>query len=180
MNNTRKTILQLSLKYGVIGAALNLVVVLILYFSGKHPLLFPFFLDPRILIFLIFIYFVIRDYKENFNQGYLHFWQGIILGVVTYTTIGLLGSLFIFTFSRLNPEFLESYISGAMNGMELAKEELLNGPQKVRMTIEEYNRHLTALQETSSATLAADYFLKSLFLGFLIPLLYSVLFRKTE
>ena len=169
-----------SLIFGSAGALINIVLLLFLYFLGRHPLLIPPFLDARLLIFLVFIYFAIREFKYNQNNGTLHFWQGMILGVLTYTIIGLLGSFFVYLFSSFYPEFLNRYISGALDGMEAMKEEMINGPQKVKLTLEEYNKQFKLLSDTSSGQIALDYFIKSMIMGFFIPLVYSIIFRKVN
>ncbi len=178
--NNQKSLIQVPFRYGVYGSIVNALFIFLLYSTGRHPILIPPFLDSRILVFLVFIYFVIRDYKENYNSGFLHTWEGILLGIQTYMWIGLLGSVFVYTLGRIHPAFVSDYITNAILGMETAKEELMNGPQAVKMTVEEYQRHLNALKQTTAANLAVDYFLKSLLIGFFIPLVYAALFRKVE
>ena len=180
MRNSASPLLKIPIKFGVFAALLSIAVILVMYFSGKHPLLLPPYLDSRILIFLIFIYFAIREYKDNFNGGLLHFWEGMILGIVLYVFAGLMGGLFIYTFSRFQPEFVGLYISQATEAVTIAREQLINGQQAVTMTQEEFEGHLASLKETTASILAVDYFIKTCIVGFFIPLFYSVVFRKTD
>ena len=178
-NNIARPLFKIPLKYGAVAAVLSIAVLLLFYYMARHPLLIPPYMDSRILIFLIFTYFAIREYKENYNGGILHFWEGMILGMVLYLFVGLMGSLFIYTFSRLDQGFITLYIDQATGAVELAKEQLINGPQGVRMSEEEFVRHLASLKETTAPILAVDYFIKTCIVGFFIPLIYSVIFRRT-
>ena len=104
----------------------------------------------------------------------------MLIGIMTYLTVGILGAVFVYIFSNIETSFVTEYISTAREGMMNAKETLINGPQGVKMSEEEFQRHLSSLEETTSGILAVDYFIKSCVVGFFIPLFYSVIFRKVE
>jgi len=171
---------KVPIKYGLVATVINAILMIILLKSGRHPLLIPPYFDARIIIFLIFIYFSIREFKEFHNNGILHMWQGLIIGMVTYLIVGFFGSFFIIIYTKFDPSFLTGYIESAIRGAEIFKEELMAGERGVSMTEEEYQNHITQLKQTSANLLAFDYFIKSCLLGFFIPLIYSVLFRRTE
>ena len=173
-------LIRIPLKFGVVAGMLNVLMMVMFFLFGKHPSLFPIYFDSRIIILLIFIYFVIREYKEYHSGGLLHFWEGMVLGITSYVMVGLLGSLFILLYDLFDPTYLSSYIEGARKGAEVYREQSINGPQAVKMTEDEFNRHITALGDTSAWKLANDYFVKTCFIGFLIPVVYSVFFRKVE
>jgi len=178
MNN--KPLLAVPIKYGLVASIFNIILLVIFFQMGRHPLLIPIYFDSRIIIFLIFIYFAIRDYRENHNGGYLHLWEGMILGIITYVIVGIVGAFFIKIYGSINPEFLSGYISDTVQGMEANKEELVNGSQKVKMTQEEYDGYVEIVKNTTISNLAVDYFIKTLIIGFLIPMIYSVFFRKVN
>ena len=167
-----------SIKFGLVAAALNIALMLLLFYTGKHPLLIPPYMDGRIIVFLIFIYFTIREFRDSLNEGILHYWQGFLLGFGVYVTVGILGSIFVMIFNSIDPTFLTSYIEKTAAGMEAAYDEMVNGPQKVKMSDEQFQQNLTALKATTSGILAIDYFIKTCLMGFLVPLIYSVFLRN--
>ena len=173
-------LIKLPFKYGLISSLFVIVLLMILYVGDKHPLLIPIIFDIRIFIFLLFIFFAIKDYRDNHGGGYLHLWQGLIIGTTLYVTVGFVVSFFLYVYIKLDPGFLNEYIAGAEQGMLDQKEVMVNGPQKVKMTIEEFNFQLESLKSTSAGQIAVDYFFKTLFLGVFIPLVYSIIFRKVE
>lgn len=178
--NSLPPLFRVPLKFGLVASVLSVAIMIVLFYTGRHPSLVPPYLDSRILIFLIFIYFAIREFKEFYNNRYLHFWQGLIIGVTVYLAVGIAGGLFIFIFGKLETSFVAEYINMAREGVMAAKDELINGPQGVKMTEQEFANHLASLENTTAGILAVDYFIKSCIVGFFIPLLYSALFRKVE
>lgn len=174
-----KPIIAVPVKYGLIGSLLAITLILVLYYSGTHPLLIPTFYDYRILLFGLFIFFGAKEFKDYYNSGFLQFWQGMIIGVIIYMIIGSVVALFLIAFSSIQPDFHQSYIDGTINGLELNKDQLLNqGP--VTITEEEYNQQIEMLKETPLYYLGVDYFIKSSVLGFFITILLSVILRKSE
>ena len=169
---------RVPIKFGLVGAILSIILMIALYSTGRHPLVLPPYLDSRIIIFLIFIYFAVREFKEIYNEGYLHLWQGLLVGSVVYVTVGLVGAVFIVLYTNYDANFLSLYIDLTADGMEAAKAELVFGDQKVKMSEEEFMNHLASLKTTTAINLAVDYFIKSCIIGFFVPLLYSVFFRK--
>lgn len=179
MLKTLPPLTKVPLKYGLIGSALAVVLILIFYFSGRHPLLIPIFYDYRIFLFGVFIFFGIKEFKEYYNDNRLHFWQGIVIGVIIYLTIGVLVGLFIMLFSSIQPEFLQQYIEGTIRGLELNKEQLIN-ESPIKITEEEYQKQILLLKKIEAYKLAWDYFIKSCVIGFFISIIMAVIMRKTE
>ena len=178
--NRIPVLVRVPLKFGSASALLSMVVMWVLYSFGKHPLLIPLYFDSRIILLLIFIFFAVREYKEYHGNGMLHYWEGMALGITTYVVMGLLGGLFILIYDIFDATFVTTYISGAREGAEKFRDELLNGSQPIKMTEEEFNRHMEALGRTTSWVLAKDYFIKTCFLGLFIPFIYSAFFRKVN
>lgn len=170
---------RVPLKYGLIGAALSAVLILVFYFSDRHLLLIPIYYDFRIFLFGVFIFFGIKEFKEYYNEDRLHFWQGIVIGIIIYITIGILVGAFIMIFSEIQPEFLQQYIDGTIRGMELNK-ELLTTESPINITEEEYQKQIELLKETPPINLSIDFFIKSCLIGFFISILLAVIMRKTE
>lgn len=182
MNNKLAPIFRVPLKYSLIGSLLAVILILVFYFSNRHPLLIPIFYDYRIFLFGVFIFFSAKEYKEYYNEGLLHFWEGVVIGVIIYITIGLLVSCFIILFSNLQPEFVQQYIDGTIRGLELNKDQLVgeNAQSAIKITEEEYQNQIELLKQVPAHRLAWDFFIKSCIIGFFISFLMAVIMRKTE
>jgi len=178
--NRIPVLVRIPLKFGFVSALLSIILMWTLYSFGRHPNLLPLYFDSRIILLLIFIYFAIREYKEYHNNGMLHYWEGMALGIMTYVVMGLLGALFILVYDNFDASFVTSYVTGAREGAEKFRDELINGAQPVKMSEEEFNRHMVALSNTTAWVLAKDYFIKTCFLGLFMPFVYSAFFRKVN
>jgi len=167
-------IYRISLKYGGIAATLSIILFLILYYSGQNPLLIPAFLDFRILLFPIFLVFSIRDFKENHNKGFLHFWQGFSVGILVICIIAIIMSLFILVFgSWTDPDFVENFIQSSIDQIESVK-----GKITAAIGEKELTKVLEILPSTTLFDLALDYFLKSLPYGLFLTIIISLILRK--
>lgn len=167
-------IYSVSIKYGSIAAVLSIVLFLILYYSGRNPLLIPAFLDFRILLFPIFLVFSMRDFKENWNGGFLHFWQGFSIGILVIGLIALLMALFILIFgSWIEPDFVSNFIQSSIEQIESAREKITTAIGE-----EELTKVLEILPSTTLYDLALDYFLKSLPYGLFLTIIISLILRR--
>lgn len=177
--NKLAPILKVPLKYGLIGSGLSVILILVFYFSNRHPLLIPIYYDYRIFLFGVFIFFGIKEFKEYYNGNRLHFWQGITIGVIIYVSIGILIGAFILLFSNVQPEFLQQYIDGTIRGLELNK-ELLITESPITISEEEFQQQITLLKDTPPYKLTLDFFIKSCLIGFMISIIMAVVMRRTE
>lgn len=174
-----KPIVSTPLKYGLIGSVLTITAILILYYSGRNPLFIPVFMDVRIFIFGLFIFFGIKEFKDYHNGGTVQFWQGMIIGIGIYLLIGLVAGLFLIIFSNIEPQFFTDYIDGTINGLMLEKDQLVN-QGKITISEEEFNKQIELLKQDTPFVLGFDYFFKSCLLGFFITILLAVVLRKSE
>lgn len=177
--NTIRPLFRVPVKYGFFGALLGILVIVLLYATDKHPLLIPPMLDFRIILFGLFIFFGLKEFRDYHNENILNFWQGMIISFIIYMTIAFLVALFIVLFASLVPEFLEEYILGTIKGLELEKSRLVT-EGTIKITEEEFQRQITLLRQSTPPLLALDYIIKSCFIGFPIAIILSVILRKTE
>ena len=68
-----KKLLRISARYGVVGGVLAFVLLLIMYYLGRHPLVTSPFFDFRILLFGIFIFFTLKEFRDYEQGGVLYF-----------------------------------------------------------------------------------------------------------
>ncbi|MFC2125673.1 DUF4199 domain-containing protein, partial [Bacteroidota bacterium] len=168
-----KPILKISLRYGGMGAALSAVLFIILFYSGKNPFLIPAMLDFRILVFPIILLFGIRDFKENINGGYLHFWEGMSVGLLEIFVFSFLMLLFILAFgSLIETGLVDQYITDL-------QEQIIAGKERFSGSIgeEAYSKTLEILPSTTIFDLALDYFLKSWPLGLFLIIILTLIFE---
>lgn len=178
MNNI-KPIFRVPLKYGSAASVLAIVLMIVMYFSGKHPMLIPVFYDYRIFLFGVIIFFSVKEYREYYNGGKLHFWEGLVNGIITYIIVALIAGAFIWVFSLVVPDFLKSYVNGTISGLELDKAQL-TGDGTITISEEEFQRQVAMLREIRPSVLTLDYIIKSMVIGFPITLIIAVFLRKTE
>jgi hypothetical protein len=167
-------LIRIPVKYGFFGGLLAMAVMAILfYFGTNHPQLFPIFLDFRILLFGVFIFFSIKEFRDYYYGGVLHFWQGMIIGITCYLTISILVSIGIAIYGTIEPEYVQRYIaeiSGVLTDNRTAIIE--------KVGEESFDKQLEALPFTSISDLAVDYLLKSMFIGLFLTIIISVILRR--
>ena len=170
----RNPIFTVPFRYGTLAAVLSIILFLILYYAGRNPMLIPPFLDFRILLYPIILVFAIRDYKENRNEGMLHFWQGMSVGIQALVISSFFMAIFILIFGGLIEEdFVPEYI-------RLMTEQIGHLDEKVIESVgeEAIDRSLELLPTTHIFDLALDYFIKSLPYGLFLTIIISLILRK--
>jgi hypothetical protein len=174
--NLKNPMLSVSVKYGLFASLFCIILFSSLYFFGKNPLLIPLFLDFRILIFAIFLLFGIRDFKDNKNNGILHFWQGFATGAIIVLMVSVVMGLFIFLLGGIiDRNFTGNYISQMLQNLTGAKEKIIS-----EYGLDVYTKAVNLVPTTTLADLALDYFIKTIPLGLIITILISLAFRKKE
>ena len=161
-------------KYGAIAGLILTAGLIIIYFTGRHPFLISILFDLRILMFILFIFVAIREFKDDFNNKTLHFWQGLYLGIIVYVTAALIASLLIWIFAGgINPNFVQSFINLSIENLEKNKDIIIES-----LGENNYNAAIESLPSTTASNLAFDYFLKSMPIGLILTLIISIIMRN--
>ena len=170
----QKNLIQIAIKFGLIGAVMNILALVVLFYIGKHPLLLNPLLDARWPLFGLFIFFSIKMLRDE-NEGILHFWEGLSLGFLVYLIMAQMAAAFIAVFGAIeSTQFLSTYIAVEMEQINANKEALIqNNIDEKTLT-----DALKILPDTTANNLAFDYFLKSMPIGLILTLLLSVLMRR--
>lgn len=168
-----KTLLHVSFRFGALAAIVGLTLLIGLYYLGRHPLLIPVYLDFRIVLFGVFIFFTLREIRDYHYAGVLYFWQGIFASFLFTLSYALLASLALWVFMNGVPEFLGEYIA-------LTTQQLQALPNEVIESIgrEAYDRNLALLPATSATDLSMLYFSQSLLISLFISIILSVILRR--
>ena len=174
MLKTKNPLYLVPFKYGLVGAILNILSLLVLFYLGRHPLLLNPLLDARLPLYALFIFVGLKVFKDDKNDGILHFWQGMTIGMLLYILMAILSGTFIFIFSEIETtNFLVEYIRIATGQLVANKEAFIES-----IGDQTYIDTLAQLPKTRSIHLAADYLLKSMPIGLFLTLLLSVLMRN--
>ncbi len=168
-----KTLLKVAARYGVVAGILAFILVVAMYYLGKHPLITSPFLDFRILLFGIFIFFTLKEFRDYYQSGVLYLSQAMIGGLAVVLIITTLTSLLIFLFGSWQKDFVDTYIAQIIAYVKSFPQEEIN-----RIGKEIYERNLKTLPTTNIFELAQTYFMQGMIIGFLVNIILSVILRR--
>lgn len=166
-------LVKVSLRYGVLGGIIGSILLTVLFYLDRHPFLIPVYLDFRIILFVIFILYSLKELRDYHQNGVLYFWQGFIASFLFITLYAAISTLFILAFIAFEPDFLSEYI-------KLQIEQLRSIPPDRIESIGEdvYERNLELLPKTNAAQLGVTYFVQSFAIGLFISIILSVTLRR--
>jgi hypothetical protein len=120
------------------------------------------------------IFFSIKDFKTNYNQGELRFWQGLTCGFITYFGIALGAGLFIYLFiTYADSTVLDGYIADRIQLIESSKERFVD-----QLGEDIYIEKLAKMNQTTPLVVALDHFWKKLTIGLFLTILIAAVMRK--
>lgn len=166
-------LVKVPVKYGAIAGILGAVLVVSLYYIGRHPFLIPVFLDFRIFLFGIFIFFILKELRDYWLAGELYFWQGILASLIFTAIFASIAALGIGVFITIVPDFLQSYITRSAEQLRSLPADVIEKIGK-----DNYQRNLELLPATNGFDLAALYFTQSFMISFFISIILSVILRR--
>jgi Protein of unknown function (DUF4199) len=164
---------QVPLRYGVIAGVIGLLLVVTLYYLNRHPFLVPVHFDFRIILFSVFLFFSLKEFRDYYQNGELYFWQGLISSFLFVATFAVVASTLIGVFATFVPDFVASYIKLFTNQLNTWKPEDIE-----RVGKEAFERNLKQLPSTNAIDLAFVYFGQSFMIGLFISIILSVVLRK--
>ena len=174
MLKTKNPLFLVPFKNGVAGSLLNILALLVLFYLGRHPLLLSPIFDTRLPLYALFIFVGFKVFKDEYNDGIMHFWQGMTLGMILYILMAILTSTFIFIFSEIEAtKFLSEYIRIATGQLMANKEIFIESIGE-----KTYVDTIAQLPQTRSIHLATDYLLKSIPIGLFLTIILSILMRN--
>jgi hypothetical protein len=168
-----RPLFQVPLKYGVIAGVLGTALVIGLYYMNRHPFLIPVFLDFRIFLFGVFIFFTLKEIRDFYYGGILHFWQGLMGSFIFTATFAVIAAAGIAGFILIVPDFLQSYITQSIQQLKLLPPEVIE-----RIGKDVFERNLEVLPTTNGFDLALLYLTQSFMIGMFISIILSVILRR--
>lgn len=181
-----KQLLKTTLIAGILGSVVFCFFFLIIsYISGSNPFL-PQYKPLDFFIYVLTIAAATTIYRFQINQGHLHFWEGIPLGLGVSFIILAFSLLFLSIFIQVVPSVKENYAMYEIRQFEENKEKFIqswNDNKKVlnaeesgevtyQKTRENYNR-----RDWKSYLLWQEIYQK-LFVGIFISVIVAAVLRK--
>lgn len=168
MNNP---LIRVPLKYGITGGLLVILAFVVLLVSDENPLLvlqpFDFLLLP------LFLFFSIKDFRDNYNGRLMFFWEGMTVGFFCYISIALLSSLFIILFLHwCDCNLLAEFITNKLEILESGKTRLIE-----EMGQTTYDETYAEVASTTAFIVALDSLMKKCILGLLFTIMLSMILR---
>jgi len=170
--------LKTSLKFGAVGGCLVSIFFLVIYFFDKNPLIAFREFYFGMLLLPMFIFFSIKEVRDYKNSGRLRFWQGLIVGFLTYVSMAFVFIFFVqFFVYYIDNQLMEDYIEDGVNLVQSMQEEITS-----RVGESEYKRILKEMKEVSLFASLKDFSEKVLIsfsvIGLFLTILISVFLRK--
>ncbi|MEX2233711.1 MAG: DUF4199 domain-containing protein [Cyclobacteriaceae bacterium] len=166
-------LVKVSVRYGLLAGIFGCVLIFGFYYLGPHPFVIPVYMDFRIILFALFIFFALREIRDYYQNGVLYFWQGIFTSFLFTITYAALSSLILVLFMRIEPAFLTDYIRLSIQQLKSLPPEVIE-----RIGNEVYNRNLELLPATNTFDLGFLYFSQSFMISLFISIILSVILRR--
>jgi hypothetical protein len=166
-------VVRVPVRFAAIGGLVGFVLVIILYYIGRHPLLINPAFDFRFAVFVVFMYFILKELRDDHFGGLLFFWQGLAATGIFVIVYGIVVSVLIWIFAKNVPGFVTEYIELVTNQLKSYPPETIEQIGKER-----FAEGLEQLKFTTGGDLAGIYFRNGLFIGFFVGIILSVILRR--
>lgn len=173
MNKALAPLIKVVMRYAGIASVLGVALMVGLYYMGRHPFLIPVFFDFRIILFGVFIYFALKEFRDFHQDGVLYFWQGLVGSIAFISLYGAIASTLILLFEWAEPEFLRSYIQKQIAQLQSLPPEVVE-----RIGKEVVTRNLETLPATNVYALPKLYMFQGFVIGLFVSIIISVILRK--
>lgn len=169
-----RDLFRLSIRYGLIGAVLILIMFLVFYFSDSNPLqelqMFDLFIIP------IFIFFGIKEFRDRYNGQLLQYWQGMTGGAIIFILIATVTSVFLYAFIQwIDPELMQDYVQSRLAILEETRTKIVE-----EMGADSYIESYESVKNTTLKDVILDSFIKKIIIGFLITSVVAVVLKRKE
>jgi hypothetical protein len=168
-----KPVVKVAVRYGFLAGITGWILLLVLYYIGRHPVMIPVYMDFRIILFVVFIFFSLREIRDYYQNGILYFSQGILASFLFTACYGVLASFLLFIFMHFEPDFLADYIR-----LSIETVKSLPAATIEKIGKDAYNRNLELLPHTDISDLTLLYFFQSFLISLFISIILSVILRR--
>ena len=168
-----KRIFQIAARYGSVAGVLAFILLVIMYYVGRHPLVVAPYLDFRILLLGIFIFFTLKEFRDYEQGGALYFSQAMLGGLAVVVITSGITALLIVLFGLVEKDFVTDYVVQVTKYLKTFSKADID-----RIGKDIYERNLTDLPATNVFELAISYFFKGILIGFFVNIILSVILRR--
>lgn len=168
----KNQLIAVPLRFGSIAGLLVIGLFLTLYFLESNPLIEARIVD--LVLIPLFLFFGLKDFRDYRNEGILHYWQGMTVGVILYLLMALISAVWILIFLEIiDPQLLVDYIANRQELLMESKARVID-----QMGEETFIRSQEELNSISAWDLALDDFLKKSIIGLMLTIMISIILRK--
>jgi hypothetical protein len=166
-----QSIIRVGVKYGVLCGLVCFLIILGLYFTGVNP-----FGEMGRITYVpipVFLFLAIRYYKL-FNDTEIGFLKGLRVGLSVSFYTALSAAMLVFLFVHLaGAEVLQNHINEMRALLDETREQQIS-----LLGQELYDEGYKALSSITPSMLAADDFVRRIFVGGIFSLIAAIFFRK--
>ena len=173
MNIVKYPLIFVPLRNGLIAGLLGILIFVAIFYLGQHPIMIAPYLDYRIFLFGVFIFFTCKEIRDNYQEGILYFWQAMTGSYLVVFVATIIGSLGLLLFASIESTFVRSYIERMTNYLMTFPPDAIEGIGK-----EIYERNLELLPATNAMDLMETYFIQGIVIGFFVSIILSAILRK--
>jgi hypothetical protein len=173
MKFRKSQLVSIAIRYGLIAGAIITLLMVIFYYMGQHPLLVSPYLDFRIVLFGVFIFFSLKEFREVHQNGILFFWQGMVGSYILIFVSMIIASFGIIVFGQVDPEFVALFIRSRLEYLNSFPQDEIDKIGK-----EVFERNLKAIPGTNAMMMAQAYFMQGIVIGLFISVILSAILRK--
>ncbi|MFM8849837.1 MAG: DUF4199 domain-containing protein [Cytophagales bacterium] len=173
MTLLQNPLFRISLRNGIIAGVFACGALVALYAIGKHPMLFQVFFDFRIILFGLFFTLTLKEIRDSFQQGVLHFWQAMLNCLLFTSVFALITTVFIVLLCNFYMPFLTNYIE-----LGLAQAKALPAETVKEIGKEVYDDMVNSLPNVTGWELAKKYVGQSFIISFFFSIIKSVILKR--
>jgi hypothetical protein len=158
-------------QFGTLGGILSIASFYCLSFLHSDPtnlnLLFGYVLVP------VAVFLAIKFFKDYSNSGFLSFSEGMTVGFVTYTLLGVISTLGIWMILGLSPELFAAIKAQKLQVLLESREMIIS-----QLSEDSYATTEGSLQDMSPWDVAFNDGLWKIVPGMFFSIIISIIFRK--
>jgi hypothetical protein len=167
-------LISIGIRYGLIAGILCGVLLMATYYlMERHPLMVSPFMDYRVILFGVFIFFSLREFREVHQNGALYFSQGMLGSFIFILVAATMSSVLLWIFCSFETNFIPSYAKAMADYLHTFEAEDIE-----RIGKEVFESTIKQLPLTTSKQIAGKYFIQSIMIGFFVSIIISVILRK--
>ncbi|MBL7851861.1 MAG: DUF4199 domain-containing protein [Cyclobacteriaceae bacterium] len=167
-------ILRVALRYGALSGILVMGFVVSMFYMDKHPFLVNPFLDPRVPVLGLMLFFGLKELRDYYQSGALYFAQGMVTSFLVTVLCAAICWCGILVFATLEDKFVTSFIAQATEQTKSFTAEDIERIGKAT-----FEQSLAELQKADKYFMAGRYFFQTFIISFFISLIVTVIQRRT-